>query len=121
MRMRPARFMGGPRPANPAANAVRITQSYPAAAKIGRDDKTVLCYGVEDAKVVRSNPPVEQVWPAVARCFDVVLPRSTTYVWTAGDAPGQTTPAEAGIEAGPPRPKLGDVSISMLEVSPAKW
>lgn len=121
VRMRPARFMGGPRPANPAAaNAVRITQFYPAAPKIGRGDKTVLCYGVENAKAVRLSPAVEQVWPAVARCFDVVPPHTTTYHLTAEDAQGQTTTAEAVIEVGPPRPKLVDVSISKVEVSPGE-
>ena len=121
MRMRPARFLGGPRPVDAnAPQAVRITQFYAASPKIGRGDKTVLCYGVENAKSVRLSPPIEQLWPTVARCFDIVPAHTTTYHLTAEDDKGQAAIASADVEVGPPRPKLVDVSVNKLQVKPGE-
>jgi hypothetical protein len=117
--MRPARFLGS-RPAPPGPQAVRITQFYAATPKVGHGDKTMLCYGVENAKSVRLSPPVEEVWPALARCFDVVPPHTTKYTLTAEDAQGQTASQTAVIEVGPARPKLVDISVNKLEVAPGE-
>ena len=118
IRMRPARFFGSPRPVSPSgAAAVRITQFYAAEAKVGAGDKTMLCYGVENAKTVRLSPPVEEVWPAATRCFDVIPPHTTRYVLTAEDAVGQAVSQSATIEVGPARPKLVDVSVNKLRAT----
>mgnify|MGYP000903300014 FL=1 len=120
-RMRPARFVGGPKPADAKdPNAVKITQFYAAAQRIGEGDKTMLCYGVENARAVRLNPAIEPVWPAAVRCFDVVPPHTTTYHLTAEDAQGQALTAETTIVVGPPTPKLVDVSVNKLEVRPGE-
>lgn len=117
LRMRPARFFGSPRPAlsSPGRAAVRITQFYAAETRVGAGDKTLLCYGVENAKVVRLSPPIEDVWPAVSRCFDVIPPHTTRYVLTAEDTTGQAVSQSATIEVGPAKPKLVDVSVNKLE------
>jgi hypothetical protein len=121
VRMRPARFFGSarrPAPSGPAA--LRITQFYPAETKVGAGDKTMLCYGVENAAKVRLSPAIEDLWPAVSRCFEVVPPHTTRYVLTAEDAAGQTISQAATIEVGPAKPKLLDVSINKLEASPGE-
>jgi len=48
--------------ATPAKPEVRITQFY-AQPVLARGEKTSLCYGVENAKTVKLDPPVERVWP----------------------------------------------------------
>ena len=120
-RLRPARFSRSPRPpALSGAQAVRITQFYAAAAKVGAGDKTMLCYGVENAKKVRLSPPVEEVWPATTRCFDVIPPHTTKYVLIAEDALGQAVSESATIEVGPAKPKLVDVSVNKLQAKPGE-
>ena len=119
--MRPARFRATPRPVTSSApNVVRITQFYAASPAIGRGDKTLLCYGVENARTVRLSPPVERVWPAATRCFEVIPPHTTTYTLTAEDKDGQAATQSVVIEVGPARPKLIDVSVSKLEVDPGE-
>jgi hypothetical protein len=115
-RFRPARFLSSPRPpASSGAQGVHITQFYAALPKLGAGDKTMLCYGVENATKVRLSPPVEDVWPSNARCFDVIPPHTTKYILTAEDAVGQAVSESATIEVGPARPKLVDVSVNKLE------
>lgn len=48
----------------------------------------LLCYGVLNAKAVRLDPPVERVWPALSRCFDVSPAATTRYTLTAEGADG---------------------------------
>lgn len=122
MRMRPARFLRTPSPASSPSSAqdVRITQFYAATPKIGLGDKTLLCYGVENAKTVHLTPPVEQVWPAATRCFDVIPRHTTTYALTAEDAQEHSASASTVIEVGPARPKLVNISINKLQVAPGE-
>ncbi len=123
IRMVPALFRGAPaKPAAPppAPERVRITQFYAASPAIGLGDKTKLCYGVENAKTLALTPPVEQVWPALTRCFDVAPSRTTSYMLTADDGQGKSVSETAKIEVGPPRPKLVDISVNKLEVAPGE-
>jgi hypothetical protein len=45
-----------------------------------------MCYGVVNATAVRLDPPVESVWPAVSRCFEVTPSKTTRYTLTAEGA-----------------------------------
>ena len=69
---------------------VKILQFYTGTANIAKGGKALLCYSVVNAAVVRLDPPVESVWPAVSRCFDVVPSRSTRYTLTAEGADHRT-------------------------------
>jgi hypothetical protein len=74
------------RSANPMAaygNSVKILQFYTAAREIAPHEKVVVCYSVVNAAVVRLDPPIERVWPAVSRCFAVTPARTTRYTLTA--------------------------------------
>jgi hypothetical protein len=67
-----------------------ILQFYAMPAAIRRGESAQLCYGVSNAKDVRIDPPVENVWPSLDRCVDVKPKRNTTYNLVAQDAAGHT-------------------------------
>src|SRR6476661_5573530 len=78
--------------AKPAASdesPVRITQFY-AESVVAKGETTNICYGVENAATVKLDPPVERVWPAVARCFPVDPAKASKYTLTAANAQGRT-------------------------------
>jgi hypothetical protein len=49
-----------------------------------------LCYGVSNAKTVKIEPPVGDVWPSMYRCLDVAPQKDTVYTLTADDGQGHT-------------------------------
>jgi len=68
---------------------VKILQFYavPAALKPGARGR--ICYSVVNARSVRLEPAVEDVWPSLNRCFEV-QPRATTrYKLTAEGGGGE--------------------------------
>jgi hypothetical protein len=67
-------------------NRVKILQFYTSAREIAPGGKAPVCYGVVNATAVRLDPPVERVWPAVSRCFEVTPATSTRYTLTAEGA-----------------------------------
>jgi len=69
---------------------LRILNFYAAPRVISRGQKALACYGVANAKSVRLEPPVERMYPAISRCFEVVPPHETRYTLTAEDAQGHT-------------------------------
>jgi hypothetical protein len=70
--------------------AIKIVQFYAAPGVIGKGEKAILCYSVVNAKTVELAPPVERVWPALNRCFDVRPEKDTRYTLTARDAEGKS-------------------------------
>ena len=49
-----------------------------------------LCYGVSNAKTVRIEPEVKDIWPSMNRCVDIAPKKDTTYTITAADEAGHT-------------------------------
>ncbi len=94
---------------------VRILQFY-AEPVVAKGETTKLCYGVENAATLKLDPPVERVWPAVARCFPVSPEKATRYTLTAVDAQGRQVSQTVDIRVGPARPRIIEVSINKLEV-----
>ena len=92
------RYTANAPPAPPAAvdplakygSEVKILQFYTGSGEIAKGSKALLCYSVVNATVVRLDPAVENVWPAVSRCFDVAPARSTRYILTAEGADHKT-------------------------------
>lgn len=70
-----------PKPRQEAKKAepapVKIQQFYATPGVVQRGDPSLICYGVEDARAVSIEPAVEQLKPALTRCFQV-SPRVTT-------------------------------------------
>ena len=80
---------------------VKILQFYTQARTIARGEKAVVCYGVLNAAAVRLEPPVERVWPAVSRCFEVSPAKTTRYTLTAEGADHATAAASIEIAVKP--------------------
>jgi hypothetical protein len=57
---------------------------------IQRGANALLCYSVVNAKSVRLDPPVEDVWPALSRCFNASPAKTTRYTLTAQAADGES-------------------------------
>lgn len=65
---------------------VRILQFYTTTHEAVSGEKVLVCYGVVNAVAMRLDPPVEKVWPALSRCFNVAPKSTTRYTLTAEGA-----------------------------------
>jgi hypothetical protein len=64
---------------------------------IHRGGTISLCYGVSNAKTIRIEPNVKDIWPSMNRCVDVTPKKDTTYTITASDDKGHTQTASLSI------------------------
>ena len=55
-----------------------------------RGEHTQLCYGVENAKTVKLDPPVAQLKPTYRDCIEIAPTKTTTYTVTASDDKGHS-------------------------------
>ncbi len=55
-----------------------------------RGESTQLCYGVENAKTVKIDPPVEQAKPTYYHCVEIAPKTTTMYTITAVDGKGNS-------------------------------
>lgn len=76
-----------------------------------------LCYSTEGSTAVTLDPPVERVWPALSRCFDISPKKTTTYTLTATNTAGHKTTATTQATVGPPSVKILEVSVNALEIT----
>lgn len=53
----------------PGPQPVKILQFYAGSASVARGEQVLICYGVENAKDVRLEPPIERITPSFNRCF----------------------------------------------------
>jgi len=67
---------------------VKIVQFYAREGVVTEGGSTVICYGVLNAKTVRIDPAVADVWPSMNHCIDVHPARETRYTLTAESADG---------------------------------
>jgi hypothetical protein len=95
---------------------VRITSFYASRPNPPGGEKTLVCYGVENALEVRLDPPVDRVWPAAARCFDFVPSKETKLTLTAIRGAEQVSQSLT-IAPGPPAVKLLQVTINKVDVA----
>lgn len=80
------------------ADAVKILEFYPRDAVLTEGDKTVLCYGVSNARSVRIDPPVDGVGPALSRCVEVRPKRETRYTLIAEGSDGRTASQSVSVQ-----------------------
>ena len=85
-----------PKPAGP----VRILQFY-ANAAVKAGDPVTICYGVENARAVRIEPPVEPLKPVYVRCIQTSPQATTTYKLTAEVFDGTTATRSATVKVFP--------------------
>jgi hypothetical protein len=77
-----ARIYGG--------NDVKILQFYARDGNVVEGGKSVICYGVLNARSVRLDPPLEGVSPSLNRCVEVAAKRETRYTLSAEGADDRT-------------------------------
>lgn len=75
-----------------------ILNFYALPTQIHPGQSSTICYGVSNAKVVRLDPPAEEVWPSVSRCFDVTPKMTTTYRLTIEDGAGHSKSSTVTLE-----------------------
>ena len=73
-----------------ASTNVKILQFYAREGNVIEGSKSVICYGVLNAKSVRIVPPMEGVYPALSRCVEVAPQRETRYTLTAEGQDGRS-------------------------------
>jgi hypothetical protein len=78
---------------DPYGTALKIQGFYVENGALSPGQKTLLCYGVVNAKTVSIDPPVGDVWPSLSRCMEIAPTKTTHYILTAGD--GQKTVSQA--------------------------
>ena len=99
---------------------LKITQFYSDPAVIRGTGKANLCYGVQGATTLTLDPPVEDIWPSMVRCFVVNPKVTTTYTLSAEDGRGAKVTQKTMIQVGPPTAKIVEVSINALTIEAGK-
>ena len=92
--------------ADDARGPVRILRFYASVGSVTPGQSAMLCYGVENARVVRISPPVAEVYPASQRCLEIVPKHTTHYtIWAEGfDGRVAMKSLTLPVEAIPPAP-----------------
>jgi hypothetical protein len=103
-----------------AQDPVRITQFYATKPTAPRGEEQLLCYGVENASAVRITPQVEQLRPALSRCFTVSPKETTTFTLTAEDGTAKAVSQSVTVTVTEPSPHFRDLSVSATEVGPGQ-
>jgi hypothetical protein len=98
----------------------KITQFYAAKPAIPRGDDVLLCYGVENATAVRIDPPVQQIQPALSRCFTVSPVETTNYTLVAENGSSKPSSQSITVTVTGPLPRFSDLAISSKEVAAGK-
>ncbi len=77
----------------PAGTELKITQFYASKQEAARGESVLVCYGVENARSVRIEPPIEDhLIPLPAKCISFAPHRTTTLKLVAeGDKGGEAT------------------------------
>jgi hypothetical protein len=109
----PAASKASPKAAEPA----RITQFYATAPNLAAGEKSLLCYGVENAKTVWLSPPRHELSAALTRCVEAAPTATTSYTLTAEGADGRSATQELTITVGPPRAHIIEVNVSSLQIT----
>jgi hypothetical protein len=86
----------GSNPANDA-DGVKIAQFYARDGVLTEGGKTVLCYGVSNARSARIEPPVDGVGPALSRCVEVRPKSETRYTLIAEGADGRAVSQSVSV------------------------
>jgi hypothetical protein len=129
--LRWTRAHSSPAPENPEfartyyGSDLRILQFYAREGTVTEGDKTVLCYGVLNARSVRLEPPVANVSPSLNRCVEAAPSRNTQYTLTAEGQDGRTVSAAltVGVAADQETlPRIKSFAIAKREQDYAgKW
>lgn len=109
-----------PAPPPPPPPAVKITQFYSSTPKVVKGEQATICYGVENAASVRIEPPVDELHPALARCFQFDPAGQVAYRLIAKGKGGDEAFQTLTIGLAGARPKFLDLAINATEVNPGE-
>jgi hypothetical protein len=98
------------------AKGVKILQFYTTSGEVIEGKQGIICYGVRNAKSVRIEPPVENLYPSYSRCFWVEPKQDTTYKLIAEGFDGREVSEEFQVKVKPAPPNILFVSISDRQV-----
>jgi hypothetical protein len=91
---------------------VKITQFYAESGQLSAGERTLVCYGVENARAVRLEPPAEPLDPTPNRCFWVAPKRTTTFKLVAQGTSGAEVSQSFTITVGAAAPRILFVQLS---------
>lgn len=77
---------------------LKILDFYASPQSIHAGQAATICYGVNAAKSVRIEPPVEQLYPAVSHCFQVAPRSDTEYKLIVADHSGHILTQSLAIQ-----------------------
>jgi hypothetical protein len=79
-------------------NRFEILQFYALPGIIRPGESAQVCYGVSNAKSVRLDPPVKDVWPSFGHCVEISPAKDTTYTLTIEDGVGHSKSASLLVQ-----------------------
>jgi len=97
--------------------SVRITQFYARSGEMIAGDSNVICYGTSNADSVRVEPPVENLSPALTRCFYIDPQQDTTYTLVALGAGGKQVTESFRVRVKPAPPAILMLATSERQIS----
>jgi hypothetical protein len=71
-------------------DSLKINSFYASPGILAPGEKADVCYGVSNAKSLKLDPPVADVYPALTHCIQVSPHKDTEYTLTAFDAAGHS-------------------------------
>jgi hypothetical protein len=86
-----------------SSTSVKITRFYATTGEMTDAEHNTVCYGVVNAKAVRLEPLVENLAPALTRCFWVEPRQDTTYKLIAEGLDGSQDSASFQVRVKPAR------------------
>jgi hypothetical protein len=98
-----------------SGDSVKIINFYPRDTILTEGNKTLLCYGVTNAKSVRIDPPVDGVSPALSRCVEVEPKHETHYTLTATGADGRSVSQSTSVQIGTDTSALPKITAFKVE------
>ena len=93
-------------PAPDSGHGLKITHFYARETAVLDGEQGLLCYGVRDAERVWLEPPVEEVRPALTRCFFVAPGQDTEYTLLAEDGAGNRVSETLMLRVNPAPPEI---------------
>ncbi len=107
---------GGGRQPEVRQTGVKITQFYASTGEVIRGKHAIVCYGVENARAVRIEPPVEELKPSWNRCISITPEHDTTYTLWAEGLDGTRVSESFTVKVKPPPPAILFVALSDEEI-----
>ena len=95
---------------------MKILSFYATAGEIREGDPEIICYGVQNARAVRIEPPIEQLNPALTRCFWAEPHGNSRYKLVAEGFDGGQVSESFEVRVKPALPSILFFAVSHKEI-----